>query len=45
MMYMYWQVDGLSESFLDLNDKILEAEDRLAKLEREQEERKRLGFQ
>lgn len=38
-------VDALSELFVDWNDTITEAEIRVTKLEREREEKRRLGFE
>jgi hypothetical protein len=38
------QVDALSELFVAWDDTITDAEDKVAKLEREREERRRMGL-
>lgn len=45
MLNMICQVDALSELFVEWDDAITQAEDKVAKLERDREDRKRMGYE
>ena len=44
-MYVHIQVDTLSELFIDWEASLRSAEDRVAKVERDRDERRKLGYE